>query len=371
MVMFVFGMSLVIITPLLTDISDEFHLSLAQSGLFFSANFIGFITFIFIGGILAEKYGKMKIVASATFGLVLSLTAFGLAQDVSLAFISALFIGGFGGIMESMVSSLLADLHPERSDYYINLSQVFLCVGAVLSPLVGSWLLSNGYGWRNSYFILALIAFIVFIAFVLCKIEESAVLEKVKFRSIVETFADKKFLVVCFCVFLYVGAESGAWGWMPTFLKKGMGISIHDAAIIVGAFWVAMTVGRIICGKLTKYLPVGKFIVILAGLSALVVILSSLLQGKAAMFLISIGLGLAFSSQYPFLLAIGSKLRTNATSFALIVGFGGLGNVLVPPIVGWVADVVGIRIAMMSTSVLFMSLVAILLLSGYWRLEKK
>lgn len=365
LVFFAFGMTLVIITPLLSEISKEFHLSLAQSGLFFSINFIGFMTFIFIGGVLAEKYGKKRIISVALIGLSSGLLAFGAAPVRTLAFVAVLFIGGFGGVIESMVSSLLTDLHGDHANYYINLAQVYLCAGAVFGPIMASLLVSKGLGWRISYFILAIFVFLLFIVFSQYKIEVVTTNGKIEFSKLKDTFTDRKFLVVCICVMLYAGSEAGVWGWMSTFLKAGFNISINDSAMIVGAFWIAMAVGRVLCGKLVKVFNTGHITIILAIVSGFVIILSGLLNGGTAMLIISIALGLTFSSQYPFLVSIGSKLRSNATAFSLMVGSGGLGNVIVPPLIGWVGERFNIRIAMMSPSILLFTMSAILIIGGY------
>ena len=220
--------------------------------------------------------------------------------------------------------------------------------------------LSNGFGWRPNYFILSILAFVIFIAFSKLKMTVPAGSDKIDLGKFRESLTDKKFLIVCVCFILYAGSEGGTWGWMSTFLKKGMHISINASGFIVGAFWMSMAIGRIICGTLTKYFQVENITIFLSISSGIVVILSGLLQGQTAMFIISVALGLAFSSQYPFLLTIGSKIRSNATSFSLLVGSGGMGIIIVPFIMGWIGDYFSIRAAMMSPSILFFTLAAIL-----------
>jgi MFS family permease len=54
-VMALFAMALTITSPLLPAIAASFSLSMAESGVIFTANFIGFVAFILIGGILADR----------------------------------------------------------------------------------------------------------------------------------------------------------------------------------------------------------------------------------------------------------------------------------------------------------------------------
>src|SRR5690349_14503175 len=86
LMIFIYGISSVIISILLNEISGEFHLSLVQAGLFYSVNYCGFISFIFVGGMLAEKYGKKRLISMAMLGLAAALLAFGVSPDKYAAF---------------------------------------------------------------------------------------------------------------------------------------------------------------------------------------------------------------------------------------------------------------------------------------------
>jgi fucose permease len=360
MIMFIFGMSLVITSTLLTDISKDFNLNMAQSGLFFSINFIGFIVFIFAGGILAEKYGRTRVLSFAMLGLALSLLIFGVSPYKGIAFAAAFFIGGFGGIIESIASALIADINPGKTGYYINLVQIYLCAGAVMGPVLGTAALSLGAGWRPSYYFLAVLSFLIFLMINGKKVNETPVAEKIELNKLKETILDRKFLIVCICLAFYTGSEVGAWGWMTTFLKEGMGFSIGTTAVIVSTFWISMAVGRVICGKLTQYFKPENIAAVLAFISALVVLLSGFAGSEAAVFIMTIALGMAFSSQYPFLVSIGGRFRSSTTAFSIMVGSGGVGVVIVPFIMGWIGDNFSIRAAMVSPAILFLAIGTIL-----------
>ena len=75
-IMAVFAMVLTIISPLVPEIARSFSLNLAQSGIIFTANFIGFVIFILGGGILADRIGKKPV-------LIFSLIGF--SSDLNLA----------------------------------------------------------------------------------------------------------------------------------------------------------------------------------------------------------------------------------------------------------------------------------------------
>src|SRR5215475_2009589 len=131
-VMAVFAMTLTMTSPLLPAIAESFALSMAESGVIFTANFIGFATFILVGGILADRWGKQRVLAVALGGFAAALLAMPLAPSFAMACAITLFIGGFGGILESQLGALIAALNPEQPSYYLNLLQVFFGVGALV-----------------------------------------------------------------------------------------------------------------------------------------------------------------------------------------------------------------------------------------------
>ena len=365
-----FGIVLSIIGPLLIDISKSYSLSMSLTGLLFSVNFFGFITFIFIGGMLAERFGKKNIITIALLGLSVSLFIFGFSHNVIFAFVSIFLIGGFGGIIESIVSSLVSDLNDTNADYYINLSQIFLCIGAALGPILALLMTVTGNTWRMAYFILSSIMIILFLIIISIKIDEKPIANKININEFKTALLDKKFVLVLIGFVLYAGTEVGVWGWMSTFMVKDMNLTQSVSAILVSVFWISMMIGRVICGKLIKYFKVQNFIIVLSLFSAVVVFLSGLIKGGILTWIIVIAIGFAFSSLYPFLLSVGSTERSNATAFALMVGSGGVGTILIPFFMGTIGEHMGTNIAMMSPSLLMLLLAGMFIINKFTKSGK-
>lgn len=351
-IMWAFGVVISIIGPLLTDISREFSLSMSQSGLLFTINYMGFLSFVFIGGILSERFGKKNIILISLIGLSLSLFMFGVSSKIIFAFIAIFFVGGFGSIIQSSVISLVAHLNSSNKDYFINLAQMFLCAGAASGPILIVVMMTIGNSWRINYFILSALMFILFCIVINLKVNEKPILEKTNLNNLRDILSNKRFLMICICMALYSGLELGVWGWMSTFMKKEMALSKNAAILIVSVFWISMTIGRILCGKLIKFFNIKKIIILLLLLSGFAVLLSGFLKGGVVTLLLVIAIGLSFSSIYPFLLSIGSTISSSSSSFAIIVGSGGIGIVIIPFFIGLIGDHIGMRIAMMSPCVL-------------------
>jgi len=88
---------------------------------------------------------------------------------------------------------------------------------------------------------------------------------------------------------------------------------------------------------------------------------------KLAVWAVIVGLGLAYSSQWPLIVAYGSERypASSGTVFALLVGSGGLGTTVVPYLMGVIAQQTSIRMAMISPAILFIAIVLI-----FWRIDR-
>lgn len=90
-----FAVVLTVNSPLLSYISETLHLSMAQSGVLFTANFAGFVCFIMIGGILADRISKKTVLTISIAGLAVSILLFPLTANFYFSCVIMALIGGF------------------------------------------------------------------------------------------------------------------------------------------------------------------------------------------------------------------------------------------------------------------------------------
>lgn len=356
-----FAMALTVTSPLLPALAASFSLSLAESGIIFSANFLGFVTFVLAGGVLADRWGRKRVLSVALVGLASALLLMSLAPSFAVTCALMILIGGFGGVLESQTGALVAALNPERASYTLNLSQVFFGVGAVVGPVGAGALLAAGQSWRLCYLALGVLALALAAAFIPARAPRVADPEPISWRAFAGLVGDRGFLLICLCMLLYTGAEVGGWGWMSTFLKDRLSFSVVQSSAAVAVFWVAMTVGRFLVGPLTLRFDLRAIIMALAGASAVVTALSGLVSGAVAVWAAIVLLGLTYSSQWPLILAYGSaRYGSSGTVFALLAGSGGLGTIVVPYAMGLIAQSANVRLAVISPAALLLAIVAIM-----------
>ncbi len=358
----IFAMVLTVISPLIMEIARSFELDIGGVGIIFTYTFIGLTLFVPVGGYIADRIGKKKVLNIAVAGISLALTAFFTASDFLTLCIASIFIGGFGGIIESMASAFLHDINPEKPEYYVNMVQIFFGIGAVIGPLAVGQAILSGFTWRNCYAVLTLVMAVVALIFIFSFYDEQRTKANIGIKKIVkpnikpmELIKNKYFILLCLSMFFYTGSEVGAWGWMCTYLETGFMFTADKSTLAVSLFWIALTVGRVLCGMLTlKFKPV-KIVIMLAFSSAIFTLLSAFVRSDFGIYFAVIAMGFAFSSQYPLIVSYAGNLFKSSTGtvFSLMVACSGVGNMLVPYLMGLTGEAVGMAASMIIPAVLF------------------
>lgn len=371
LMMILIAMNLTIISPLLLEIADTFSLNVASIGILFTANFTGFVVFVTIGGLLADRYGKKTMLNISVSGFVLSILAFALAPGFGLLCVAAAFVGGFGGVLEGIASALVHDINPENPSYYVNLTQIFFGIGAIVGPVGSGMLVSLGVSWRMCYIIIAAAGFLLAAVVIPARVRISgshsaAALQGLKEMAVlsVPLFKKKSFLLLCLSMLLYSGSEVAGWGWMSTILEKNFNFTIQKSGFAVTVFWIAMTAGRILCGELTKRFRPEWIISVLAGLSTVATSISAFAQSEPVMWVMIAAMGLTYSSLFPLIISYGGirfKAWSSGLMFSLFLASCGIGGMIVPYMMGLAGEATGMSNAMLVPALLLMTICAIFL----------
>jgi fucose permease len=359
--LFLFAVSLTSISPLLPAISKTFSLNKAQAGAIFTTEFTGFMLFIIFGGFLGDRFGKRQILMISVFGFAVSLTAFSLAGTYPAILITMFFVGGFGSILESMSMAMVFDIHEHKRSFYVNLSQVFFGAGAITGPFFAGMILSYDVNWRVYYYVLifpVIILGFLFVFFKMPNIQNTSVTSLIDIGRVLK---NRKFLLICLCMFLYVGSEIGGWGWLSTLLKEDLGFPIVKAGLAVSVFWIAMTAGRILCGSLTLKYKLKTIVITLASLSSIATFLSAFITTELLIWIVIAAMGLSYSSLFSLIVDYGTQNSSisSGITVALLIGSGSVGSMTVPYIMGIVGQNYDLSTAMLVPSFLLIFIAAV------------
>ena len=125
-----------------------------QLGRLGAVAFSGLVVGILITGPLADRFGAkaFALLGNALLAIGLGVTAWSPTYGVLLAATFGLGLGA--GILDMVLSPVVAAINPERRAAAMNWLHSFYCVGAVVTVVAGTLALQAGLGWRVAGLIL-------------------------------------------------------------------------------------------------------------------------------------------------------------------------------------------------------------------------
>lgn len=160
---------------------------------------------------------------------------------------------------------------------------------------------------------------------------------------------NRSFLIITFIMFMYVGFENTVNGWFVTYLKDTGVMTSALATAMVSVTWIMMMAGRMGTAQLLQ--NVNKLHIILVSalidFVAIVLLVNTHTATMAAIIIAVLGLGM--SAIYPTTVAAAGPIIEGSTmGLSLLTGISAIGGIVVPQIIGILADQVGIAGAMVT-----------------------
>lgn len=160
---------------------------------------------------------------------------------------------------------------------------------------------------------------------------------------------NRSFLIITFIMFMYVGFENTVNGWFVTYLKDTGIMTSALATAMVSVTWIMMMAGRMGTAQFLQNVNKLQIILVSALIDfvAIVLLVNTHTATMAAIIIAVLGLGM--SAIYPTTVAAAGPIIEGSTmGLSLLTGISAIGGILVPQIIGILADQVGIAGAMVT-----------------------
>jgi MFS transporter, FHS family, L-fucose permease len=376
-----------ILGPLVPDIIDGFHLSLALAGFLPFSFFVAYGVMSIPAGMLLERYREKPVIVVA-FALAFGGSfLFATTPTFGVALVS-LFVIGTGMTMLQVAINPLLRVAGGEEHFAFNsvLGQLVFGSASFLSPQVYSWLVTNlqgyeggnwlldllaprvpaGLPWASLYWVFACVALVMLLvtaAVRLPRVELSEDERAGAWSMHRELLSNPPVIAYFFGIFCYVGSEQGIANWMSQFLSTYHGYDAQvEGAYAVAWFWGLLTAGCLLGLPLLKLFDCRRVLVVfsVAAIFALTAALTGSAQVSYYAFMLA-GFFLSVMWSVVFSLALNSVARHHG-SFSGILCTGIIGGALVSLAVGWLGDRFGLRAGM---TVLYLTL-GYVLATGFW-----
>lgn len=299
---------------------------------------------------IISKLGTWKALAIALFLMALTILGFGMANSFYMLCILSVPLGFCAGVIDNTLNSFLALRY---KSVFINLLHGFYGLGAIISPVLVSFAISEKGNWREGYslafYILMSIWLVLLISYPLWKKNEKIKSESSEKEEVLQEnmpfISQIKTKPVLFLLFMIVSTNALEYSlgvWASTFFTDARNILPEISASLITSLFLGMTAGRLICAFSSIKISCHKLII--AGISVLMVgcvAFMFAITNIAILYVLMFVLGLANGPIYPMLLSITPDIVNKKYAQSVIgteIAFAYMGCVLTHILLGFLVD---------------------------------
>ncbi|MCL2828791.1 MAG: MFS transporter [Oscillospiraceae bacterium] len=335
------GVMVIMLGVLLPYIRAEHALSYTQTGIMFSAHQLGTFCAVLVAGVLPYMIGRKPSTLLLSAGAALGLILMVFVQPLPLLIAAFALTGICRGALNNICNVITADISGNRTAA-LNVLHSGFALGALVSPvIVFLWVFAAGdSGWKFSALTAALLMAAVWGLIARTKLPDLPP-KKEKGASL-SFLREANFWIPTILLFLYVAVETSIIGWFVLYFVDVGTLPRGLAGLVPTIHWSVMAIGRIGVAVLANRIRNKNRALLLMALVSTLCFAGMLLSASplvSVLFLLGIGLGMA--GIYPTTVAT-MKGATASISLGFTVAISGLGGILMPGIIGAVADAHGI-----------------------------
>ena len=365
-----------ILGPIIPDIIDSFHVSLAAAAFLPFSFFLAYGVLSVPAGFLVDRFREKPVMIVSFVSALAGALTFATRPTYAMAIVSLFTIGAGMAMLQVAINPLLRVAGGEEHFAFNEATAQFVFGAAsFVSPLVYAYMVSHvperggsvmsmfarmtpaEMPWVSIYWIFAVIAAAVMVLLSVLrfpKVERTEDEQAGRAEAYVAMLRRPMVWAYFGCVFAYVGSEQGTADWMSKFLMQYHGFDPHTVgASAVSWFWGMMTAGCFLGMILLKAFDSRR---VLLGFSvcALAALTVALFGSATASRYAFPAIGFFASIMWPTVISLGlNSVKEHHGSFAGILCTGIVGGAIVPLVIGKIGDAIGLRSGMLVLYVTF------------------
>lgn len=336
---------------------NEFDDIAFYSGLCFGITSLLMAAFSPIWGVLTNKLGCKIMLLRASLGMAILTFLLAFVQNVEQIIIIRALTGIVSGFISSAIVFIALISPKNKAATALTTLSTASVSGNLIGPLFGG-LLSEFFGIKNVFIIIALLLFISFLTILVFIKEKKLVQTKIKSQN---TKLNLKLILILFSMtFIIQFGFNAVTPIMTLFVEQihpqGEYIAFY-AGLVVAASGISNLIFAPFIGKVADKIGTSKIIIIALSLSAVIFYLQALSSNLFVLIFLRFLLGIGLGGLLPCINAL-FKQSVDKAKLGLILGFNqsafALGNFFGAASGGYLAGKVGIEFVFTSIGIMFL-----------------
>lgn len=334
------------------SLRDTFALPQVAMGAILAASAVAYFASGMLAGRLLQAFNVGLLLAASTGLVALGLAGYATVPFFVLFLVAACFAGFGSGAIDSALNTYAAQHFGPRHMTWLHAAY---SIGATLGPVLMTWLLARGAGWRSGYAVIGAVLATLAVVFVVMRKQwdggpagagaEGGTASLRPSATAWQALRRPRVQLQSLIFFFYTGIEVTAGQWSYTVLKEGRGLGTAEAGTWTSFYWGSLFVGRVLSGFIVERLGPVRMLRLSTGLAVVGALLFTI---PAVPPPIGLGLlGLALAPIFPALMSetprrVGPDVAAHAVGFQ--VSAGTLGVAVLPSAAGFVAERLGVSV---------------------------
>lgn len=327
---------------LIPSIQATYHLTAATVTLLFLSQLSGYIVAAIASSLLSSRLGLARMLLMAAVLLTSALIIYAFSPLWSVMVAAGILLGLGIGLIDAGINTYIASdrTHADLT----GILHAFYGIGALLGPAIATALLAIDLDWRQIYQVFAVVVIGLIIGMGWAVWYRYAPMRRQNMHSDASAGLNLRValrtpivIMVALLLMAYVGMESALGNWAYSVQAVGRGTPAMLAGYSVSAYWLGLTLGRLVMGRLMRRLGADRLLDWSLGLLAIGLVIWW--QLPHAWFVLPI-IGLALGPIFPATIwlmpqRVAIALVPAAIGFATSVA--SLGAATIPTSMGWLA----------------------------------
>ena len=356
-IFFASGMMSTLLGAILPEIGESYSLDYAFRGVLLSAHQIGNLIAVIASGYIPYLIGRKKSTVILGSGIVLGLILMTLTGNPALLFIAFALTGVGRGTMSNITNVVVGE-NASNKAAGLNLLHASFAIGAFFAPFIAIAAIPSS--WRYAPVAVSLVMLLALFLVLMSRLSSARSERKKGEAGLPRTLG---FWLNTAIMFMYLCAEASLIGWLVTYFQDTGVFPDSISTMMQSCLWIMILIGRLTCAVVSPHMNKNILILILGLMMTFFFVLMVVSSSPVIIAIAVFGTGLSMSGIYPTTLStMEDRYNSSTSATGICIGTATVGAIVMPSIIGMVAEHAGIKggIATISAALLIMVVLMII-----------